>query len=122
MVDLPDDLQRFLELLHYKIGHNVLARVTIAGNDNPRLRTVRYQTASTPGIRFGDDSISDATPVHGELATNADLSQRVFRFALDHEDARTPFGMVQVIFYDVLDHKHEGFQSFVVLFFSPGML
>jgi hypothetical protein len=113
------DTQRFLELLRHKIGFNALARITILMDDNPRLKTVQYRVAS-PQLP-PDESMPPWSP-SGELKVDDDLISRVFALALAHEDVQTPFSSTQMIFYDVLDRKHEGVKTFILLFLSPDML
>jgi hypothetical protein len=61
-------------------------------------------------------------PVHGEMVTDAEMIQRIFVLALENEGRHIPFSGNQLVFLEALDHKHESYQTFVVLFFSPDML
>lgn len=56
------------------------------------------------------------------MKVSADLIDRVFRFALTHEDVPTPFLSSRMIFYDVVDYKHESYRTFVLLFLSTDIL
>lgn len=114
-----DDEQRLLELLHYKIGFNALARFTVRTDENPRLRSVRYQVASP---RTAPDDPGPPWSPSGEMKVDAELMARVFAYALAHEDEPTAFNSTRMVFYDVLDRKHEGFQTFILLFLSPDIL
>ncbi len=116
---LAPDAQRLIELLRYKIGFNALARITVLGNDHALLKTVRYRIAA---FRPAHDE-TEAPPSHsGEMQVNADLIGRIFSFALAAENVATNFFGCQMIFYEVVDHKFEGFQTFILLFLEPRML
>lgn len=114
-----DDEHRLLELLRHKIGFNALARFTILKDENPRLKTLRYRVSSP---RTAPDDLDPPWSPSGEMKVDADLMARLFAYALVHEDKPTHFSSTRMVFYDVLDRKHEGFQTFILLFLSPEIL
>jgi len=116
---LAPDEQRLIELLRYKIGFNALARITVLGNDNPLLKIVRYRVAA---IRPARDEAEAPSSSSGEMQVNANLIERIFALALSREDLPTNFCGSQMIFYEVVDHKYKGFQTFILLFLEPRML
>jgi hypothetical protein len=112
------DVQRFLEILRHKTGFNLLARFKIFDDDNPALKSVRYQTA--PSARTSGWEAPET--ISGEMKVNADLIGRIFRIALAHEDSPMPFLSSRMVFYDVVDYKHENYRAFVLLFLSTDIL
>jgi hypothetical protein len=120
--DFEPDVLRFLELLRVKISWNILTRFKVYDDSNPSLKIVRYQTAPGPHERGLDLFAEIPPPVSGEMKVNADLIGRIFRFALAHEDSLIPFWGSRMVFYDVVDYKHERYQSFVLLFLSTDIL
>lgn len=121
-VEFDPDVLRFLELLRLKISWNILTRFKILDDSNSSLKIVRYQTAPGPHERGLDVFAEIPPPVSGEMKVSADLIDRVFRFALTHEDVPTPFLSSRMIFYDVVDYKHESYRTFVLLFLSTDIL
>ncbi len=120
--DVDPAVMRFLELLAYKIGWNVLARITITAGGNAALKVVHYRTAPI-SIGHGFTSSAKAPAViSGDINVEADLIRRVFRYALANEDAPTSWHDGRLVFFDVLSYPHEDYQTFVMLVLKVQMI
>lgn len=119
MTDVHDpEVRRFLELLAYKIGFNALARVTVLEHANPLLRLVRYVTADA---ERESGSVTYRNRL-GELTASAKIIDAIFQLALKHEESNVPFLDGKLVFYDVMDYRHENRRTFVIMFLHVNMI
>jgi hypothetical protein len=89
---------RFLELLISKIQFNNVARVEFVEGDSPKTISVKVR-----GDQF--------------IAAN-DIARRIYNYAESHEGKLIGFSTHKIVFYDVIDFKHENRLSFVIAVYA----